>query len=50
MPYKEAQDYRKYMRVYMKDYRKVQREAIREARKVLGFDTRVRKTQRRHKK
>jgi len=33
------------MKDYMRDYRKLQRQAIQEARRVLGFNTKLRKPQ-----
>ena len=50
MPFKDKKKRRSYMKDYMKDYRKGEREAIRQARRVLGLNTRVRKTQKPQKK
>lgn len=50
MPFKDKQKHRDYMVKYMQEYRKREREAIRDARRLLGLDTRIRRTQRRRKK
>jgi len=49
MPFADKKKYRKYMADYMRDYRKMEREAIKEARRLLGMNTRVRKTQKKKK-
>jgi len=50
MPFKDKKKRRTYMKDYMKDYRRLEREAIQEARRVLGLNTRVRKTQKKPQK
>ena len=50
MPYKDKNKQRDYMARYMRDYRKMERNAIKEARRLLGLNTRVKKTQKKKKK
>jgi len=49
MPFADKRKYRDYMAEYMREYRKRERQAIKEARRLLGMNTRVRKTQKRKK-
>ena len=49
MPYSDKKKQRNYMKSYMREYRKMERQAIKEARRLLGLNTGVKKTQKQRK-